>query len=193
MNRLNLCIDIDGTLTDPYYWLPRANRFFGKNVKDSDVTSYRMHEVLGIAEKEYDDFYNFFGPLLHKEAPVRSGVCDVIGELFKEHYIHIVTAREEKMKYVSLDWLKKHKIPFDTMSLLGTPDKVQKAGDLDSDLFIEDSYDNALQLAGAGFEVLLIDCNYNRGPVPPNVTRVNDWDQIRNMIRRFAQQKQEVS
>ena len=189
MQRLSLCIDIDGTLTDPYYWLPRANEFFGRNIRPEEVTHYKNHEALGVEEKEYDEFYSIFGPQLHSEAEIRSGVYEVINELYKTHYIHFVTAREEKMEFVSLDWLNKHQIPLDTISLLGSHDKLQRAGELESDIFIEDSYDNAFQLASAGFDVLLIDCSYNQGPVLPNITRVYSWYQIKNIIMQRSEKE----
>jgi uncharacterized HAD superfamily protein len=189
MQRLSLCIDIDGTVTDPYYWIPRANKFFGTRVRPEDVMSYSMHEVLGVEERQYDEFYFAFGTSMHNEAAVRNHVQEVIGELYNTHYIHFVTAREEKMKFVSLDWLNRHRIPFDSITLLGSPDKVDMAKELECDLFIEDSYDNAIQLAEAGFEVLLIDCNYNRGPLLPNITRVNDWRQINEIIAHHLEKE----
>lgn len=30
MNNLNICIDIDGTITEPYYWLDISNKSFHK-------------------------------------------------------------------------------------------------------------------------------------------------------------------
>lgn len=30
MNNLNICIDIDGTITEPYYWLEISNKYFKK-------------------------------------------------------------------------------------------------------------------------------------------------------------------
>lgn len=107
MQRLSLCIDIDGTITDPYYWIPRANRYFGTKVKPEEVISYKMHEVLGVEERQYDDFYYAFGTSMHNEAAIRSGVREVINEFDQTHYIHFVTAREEKMKdIVSGRWEK---------------------------------------------------------------------------------------
>ena len=186
MERLSICIDLDGTVTDPYYWLPRANEFFKKNVTAEDVTSYRIHEVLGIEAEAYEEFYHRFGPIIHLQARIRDGVHDVVNELFHNHFIHFITAREETMRYVSLEWLKKHHLPMDSISLLGHPNKVKKAQELNSDFFIEDSLDNAVQLAGAGFEVLLIDCNYNKGPLPAKVTRVFNWHQINRIIQQKA-------
>lgn len=33
MDKLNICIDIDGTVTEPYYWLNIFNKHFKKNIK----------------------------------------------------------------------------------------------------------------------------------------------------------------
>ena len=32
MKKFNICIDIDGTITDAYYWLEPCNRYFMKNI-----------------------------------------------------------------------------------------------------------------------------------------------------------------
>jgi len=150
MQRLSVCIDIDGTLTDPYY---------------------------------------YFGFSLNNESGIRSGVQDTINELYQTHYIHFVTARNEVMECASVNWLHRNEIPYDSISLLGTPDKVQRAGELEADIFVEDCYDSALQLARAGFDVLLLDCGYNQGPLLPNVTRVYNWRQIRDIIVRHAEKE----
>lgn len=189
MQRLSLCIDIDGTITDPYYWIPRASKYFGKEIIPEEVTCYEMYLALGVEEREFEEFHSVYEATLYKEAKIRGDVCEVISELHKTHYIHFVTAREETMEFVSVDWLNRHRIPYDSISLLGTPDKVQMAGELESDLFIEDRYENALQLAEAGFEVLLIDCSYNQGPILPNITRVSNWQQIKSIILRHAEKE----
>jgi uncharacterized HAD superfamily protein len=182
MKRLNLCIDIDGTVTDAYYWLKRANGYFNKNVTPEDVIYYEIHRVMGIEDHEHQRFYDLLCELLHWEAEIRPGAQVVINRLFHQHHVHFVTAREERMRKVSLDWFEKYKIPMDSISLLGSHNKVKKAAELDCDLFIEDRYDNAVQLAQAGYDVLLIDCNYNRGLLPDNVTRVSNWNQIEAII-----------
>lgn len=183
MRKLNLCIDIDGTITEPYYWLERANKYFKKNAKPKDVNCYAIHKVLGIEREDYNRFYELYGKALHRESAIRKGASEVINKLYDDyHEIHIVTAREQKMEGVSIEWLNSHRIPIDSISLLGCTNKVGKAIELQSDIFIEDSYDNAVQLAEAGFEVLLIDCSYNKGKLPPNVTRVNNWFQIARIV-----------
>ena len=194
MNRLNLCIDIDGTITEPFYWLSRANQHFKTDVKPNDVTSYDIPKILGVDCEDYNKFYDSFGEQLHRESDIRNGAPETINKLYDMyHNIHFVTAREEKMKNVSVEWLNKFNFPMDSITLLGQPNKVEKATELKSDFFIEDSYDNAVQLANAGFEVLLIDCNYNKGIVPKNVTRVKNWYQISRIIENRALQKTKLA
>lgn len=188
MKELNLCIDIDGTITEAYYWLPRVNDYFNTKITPKDVTVYEIHEVLGVDRTAYELFYALYGEALHLESKIRKGVKKVLDNLYKEHGIHFITAREERMKAVTYMWLSHHKIPMDSLTLLGSHNKVGTAKDLNCDIFIEDRYENAIQLAEAGFEVLLIDCNYNRGSLPSKVTRVTNWYEIENIIVNIAEQ-----
>ena len=193
LKELNLCIDIDGTVTEPYYWLERANRFFDRQLKPEDITVYEIHRVLDVGEDDYNEFYDIYGKLLHKESKARFGASEMIRRLYQNHKIHFVTAREEKMRETSIEWLASYHIPLDSITLLGSHYKVEKARELESDLFIEDSYSNALQLAQAGFDVLLIDCTYNRGPLPQNVIRVRNWFEIAVIAESKARKIKTVS
>lgn len=193
MKKLNLCIDIDGTVTEPYYWLERANRYFDRQLEPEDITAYEIHRMLDIGEDDYSEFYELYGKLLHKESKARFGASEMIQQLYQQHNIHFVTAREEKMRETSVEWLARHQMPMDSISLLGSHYKVEKARELKSDLFIEDCYSNALLLAGAGFDVLLIDCTYNKGPLPQNVTRVKNWLEISKIAENKAQLVKTVS
>ncbi len=180
---MNLCIDIDGTLTDPYYWLKRANDYFGTSVKPEEVTYYSVEEALNLTPGTYNLFYHLYGRLIHKEAEIRFGVQDILNRLAQQgHQIHYVTAREEGMRKVTEEWLEEYELPMDSLTLLGTPNKIWKAKQLKSDFFIEDSYDNVIQLSKAGFKVLLIDCTYNQGDLPHNVVRVKNWNEIYKQI-----------
>ena len=189
MQKLNLCIDIDGTVTEPYYWLERANRYFDKQLKPEDIIAYEIHTMLGVGEDDYNEFYDLYGKLLHKESEARFGASEIIKRLYHNHKIHFVTAREEKMEDVSIEWLARHEMPMDTIAHLGSHYKVAKARELKSDLFIEDCYNNAVQIAKAGFDVLLIDCSYNKGPLPQNVVRVKNWFEIYKITEIRAQRK----
>jgi uncharacterized HAD superfamily protein len=193
MKKLNICIDIDGTVTEPYYWLERANRYFDRQLKPEDITAYEIHRMLDVEEDDYNEFYELYGKLLHRESKARFGASEIIQNLYRQHNIHFVTAREEIMRETSIEWLERHQMPMDTIWHLGSHYKAAKARELNSDLFIEDCYSNAIQLAKAGFEVLLIDCTYNKGPLPENVTRVKNWFEIAKLAEIKAQSMKTVS
>jgi len=185
MKQLNFCIDIDGTLTEAYDWIPRANDHFKTNIVPEMVNDYEIHKALGVESELYDEFYGLYGEIMHEEARIRMGVKKVLDMLYRKHNVHFVTAREAKMKPVTEKWLARHELPMDSLSLLGSHNKVSKAMELSCDLFIEDRYENAVQLAGYGFNVLLIDCNYNQGHLYPGITRVNDWMEINDHIETY--------
>lgn len=192
MKKMNIGIDIDGTVTEPYYWLPRANRYFNTDVKPEEVTDYAIEKVLGIQREDYDRFYAIYGKTLHSEAKIRPGVSEVLNRFAPHYGLHFITAREETMRDVSVEWLKKYYIPLDTISLVGGQNKSHQAKKLHCDLFLEDCYENALLLADAGIEVLLINCNYNQGPLPKNVTRVKNWFQIKHIIESILKPNQTI-
>ena len=181
---MNICIDIDGTVTEAYYWLESANQYFGMTVAPEDVTVYDIHDVMGIDRASYDQFYDLNGIRLHRDAKARPGASTVIQWLHQKHWVHFVTARSERMRDTSLEWLKTHGMPLDSISLLDSHDKVKRATELECDLFIEDRYENAIQLAKSGFKVVLIDCTYNQGKLHPNITRVTSWFEIARMVAR---------
>lgn len=193
MANLNIGVDIDGTVTDPYYWLHDANKYFNRQVGVKDITCYEIQKVMKIDESAYDEFYDKFGESMHWKSVVQPGAKDVISKLSFLHRIHFVTAREKIMQEVSLDWLRKESIPLDSITLLGDHHKVNTAISLKCDWFIEDSLSNALELSDAGFHVLLLDCNYNKAVLPSNVMRVSNWYQIENIIHRYNRNKKQLN
>lgn len=186
MKRLNILIDIDGTVTEPFYWLKQANRHFSMNLDPRVIRRYEIHEALGVTAEEGKAFYDMYGESIHQEAKERRGASQAVARLSMDHNIHFVTAREPKMRQVSEYWLKMHGFPMDTLTLLGSHDKVMSAHGLECDIFIEDRYENALQLAQEGFKVILINCSYNQGPLPDKVMRVNTWTEITDVINDFS-------
>ncbi|WP_243182927.1 5' nucleotidase, NT5C type [Anaerosolibacter carboniphilus] len=183
--KLNLCIDIDGTITDAYYWLEMANEHFGIDIKPFQVTKYEIHEVLEIPKEDYLKFYEVYGEEIHTKADLRDNAKEILWALDQQHKITYVTAREARMKEVTEAWFRKHNLPKGEFHFLGTHYKVDKAKELKCHVFIEDRYENAIQLALAGFEVLLIDCYYNRNPLIPGVTRVFNWGDIHSRIEEY--------
>lgn len=188
MKNLNICIDIDGTITDPYYWLNITNKYFNKNITENQITKYYIHEVMGIKQSEYEEFYDKNKIKIHSEQKLREDVQIVIKRLSLTHNIFFVTAREKSLTMLTHSYLRKNGIPYDDLFVLGSHYKVNKARELECNVFIEDNYDNALQLSDAGFKVLLLDANYNRKLLNENIVRVYSWIEIYSIINKLILQ-----
>ncbi|MCB2352738.1 5' nucleotidase, NT5C type [Clostridium estertheticum] len=188
MKNLNICIDIDGTITDAYYWLNITNKYFNKNITEDEVTQYYIHEIMGVTLKEYDEFYQENKFEIHSEQILREDVQIVIKKLSELHNIYFVTAREKELTMFTHSYLKRNEILYDELFVLGSHYKVNKARELECNVFIEDNYDNAIQLSNAGFKVLLIDTNYNRKSLNDNIVRVYNWKEIYYIINKLLLQ-----
>ena len=45
MKNLNICIDIDGTITSPYHYLPYLNSIYNKKLTEEDFTTVYWAEI----------------------------------------------------------------------------------------------------------------------------------------------------
>ncbi|MBE6069590.1 MAG: hypothetical protein E7211_18160 [Clostridium lundense] len=185
MKNLNICIDIDGTITEAYFWLDICNEYFNTNFREEQVTEYAIHKILGVDDKEYERFYEKYKVKMHTEQELRENAKSVIERLSLFNNIYFVTARDKSLTMLTHAYLRKNEIPYNELFVLGSHYKVDKARELKCNVFIEDSYDNAVQLSNAGFKVLLIDTNYNRKPLNEGITRVYNWTEIYGIINEL--------
>ena len=193
MKNLNICIDIDGTITDPYFWLNIANRYFNKNVSIDKVTEYEIDKVMGVTREEYQEFHNKNKFEMHNEkVSLREGAKEIIEELIKTNNIYFVTARDMDLEISTYSFLKKNNIPYDNVFVLGSSYKVDMAKKLKCDVFIEDCYTNALNLSENGFKVLLLDTNYNRKPLNENIIKVVNWNEIFGIVKEMPLHKKAI-
>lgn len=187
MQRLNICIDVDGTMTDPYYFMPYFNKFFGKNLTSEDCTVIRLHELYGLSEEQMRHFYELEGERMHRQAIILPKVAEIIEELRVHHGLYIVTARLKEMEYVTVQWLKEHGIHDLEIYSLGNHYKLDCAKQLNCDVFLEDNPNISMELADAGIKVLMMDTNYNKGVTHRNITRVYNWMDIREHILKMKE------
>ncbi|NEZ46884.1 hypothetical protein FDF74_06605 [Clostridium niameyense] len=186
MDKLNICIDIDGTVTEPYYWLNIFNKHFKKNIKPSEVTKYNIDEVMGITEEQYNEFYEKHKVRIHTvEEKVRKDAKDVLNILKEYNNIYFVTARDKSLEMLTRCYLENNGINYDELYVLGSHYKVKKAIELKCDIFIEDNPNNALELSEAGFKVILIDTNYNKNIHGYNIIRVYNWREVYNIVKEI--------
>lgn len=71
-----------------------------------------------------------------------------------------ITARPESIKRQTLQWIENNNLP--AAPVVFTNNKVQACKDYMVELFVEDHYENFVQLNNAGIKCLLMDRSYNR-------------------------------
>ena len=100
--------------------------------------------------------------------------------------IHIVTDRfwYSGIHDDTTDWLKRHRIPFDSVVFARKAEKHDVAERLKVRYFIEDQLSNARLLAPL-CQVLLLDRPYNQGEIPDQVTRVDD---LKDAVARIVEE-----
>lgn len=186
MNKLNICIDIDGTMTDPYYFMPYFNKYFGKNLTEEECEHHRIDKLYGLSKDEIEIFYEKEGENMHRNATILPKVKQVIDNLKINHNLYIVTARRKEMEHITKEWLNKHDINDIKLYSLGSYYKVDKALELNCDVFLEDNPQNSIELANAGIKVLLMDTNYNKMVSHKNIIRVENWNDIMLHLSNMA-------
>lgn len=187
---MRLGVDIDGTLTTAYYWLPFFNQHFNKNLKPRDVLHYEHHLDLGITLEAFQDFRRANLTTLHQLAQPRSNAAVVMKRLLADgHQAHLITAREKALKLLTKRWLKENAIPYTRLFHLGSTEKAALAKALGIELFLEDRYETALAMAHVGIPTLLFNTSYNQAPEHPLIVRIDGWDEVYSWIHWLSQQE----
>lgn len=185
MSKLNICVDIDGTITSPYHFIPYLNELYGKNITDEECNTCNWEDLFQI---EMDTMLKeFHEKCMHSygEAAIVEGAKEVINELKEKHNIYFVTARSENLTNITRNWLNDSGFEDIEVYLLGSDNKVSKGKELNCDIFIEDNPWNAIQLANEGMKIVLMDTNYNKDVEHNDIFRVNNWSEIKKYIDTY--------
>lgn len=180
---MRIGIDIDGTITTPFYWLDFYNKKLNKSIKPKEITSYDHAKPFGITELDFRQFRERYLYEIHTLAEPRDQAAYFVNKLFFEHQqISIITAREKKLEILTHKWLLEHNISFSSLHHLGSTNKVSTAIIQNLDLFIEDRLETAQEMIIWGIPTLLFNTPYNQGYDHPLLFRVNTWKEVYEII-----------
>lgn len=105
-----------------------------KNIIICDIdgtlcTDEHRNHLLQAEPRKWDEYFD----LCHLDPPVEAVIqtlqafdckrSDPVSG--KDYYIHLMTARVDTVKQKTLDWLKKHDVPFDTITFRPADSRVQ--------------------------------------------------------------------
>lgn len=193
--KLNIGIDIDGTITHPYVWLKYFNKVFKKNVTINDFTTLCIKTLYGVVYDLHEITDVSFNNGLWERVKLRKeDIARKLNKLRKTHYCCFVTARSDTpyLRRITENFLKQHKLEKLDLFMLSSHDKLAKAKELGLDLFIEDDPRNAKILADGGIPVLLLNTSYNRNFKHKLVRRVENWKEIMYVISEIENGNLEI-
>jgi len=175
---MRIGIDIDGTITTPFYWLAFFNEKLGTSLTEKDIRHYDHHLDFGLSLAEFQSLRKTYLKEIHQLALPRPGAKEFVNRLFFENdQSFIITAREKSLAPLTQFWLKKEDFLYNNLYTLGSTRKTTLARSLDIEVFFEDRLETALEMAEAGIPTILFDTPYNQAPPAAGIHRVTTWPQ----------------
>lgn len=177
----DIILDFNNSLRGYY------NEMYQTDYKREHMTSFYLDKVWGLPQNEMADrIRRFYNHEVHWATPPVPGAVESIKKLSGDHKLIVITAKPETIRQKTEEWLSRHfsnvfeSLHF-TNHFIGDAAKRKKSEvclELGVEVFVEDALHNAVDVAGAGIPVLLLDAPWNQGEIPSGVTRVFSWDEI---------------
>ncbi len=172
--------DIDGVLTadddgESNLWLTEASRYFGKDLVQQ---SFSLEKALALSRADVEEFIQTRAPEILTQVPARDNAVDVLQRLQADGVsVHLITARRASLRDVTETWLRKFKIPYETLTMNEEDSHTPKGVSclqLGVQFFVDDNYENCVGCRSAGVFTLMYYASHNRQKFPP-VPVVYDW------------------
>ncbi len=208
MRKKHIYIDLDDVVSKTTDTYPRiVEQEFGKQVGFEQIVTFDLRASFGLTENEFHYFFD----LIHQPdfllgfEPVEGSVEALKEWAGEGHCIEIVTGRPTSALEVSLEWMEKHKVPFDSFTMV---DKYNRPGNDPGlaiskealsqrtyDLAVEDSREMALFLANTmGVTVALYDRPWNARPIThEKVVRCASWQNIGQQMPGIGKAREPAS
>lgn len=190
---LNIGIDIDDTIaksleaTD-FYAKEFTENILGRKflMKNVDVyTPMWFLDVYGWTLQEDQEFFKLYQYKILQNSKPKEYAKEVIEKLSNNNKIIIITARENELKDITINWFVKYKIKYDQI-IFEQKDKVKSVIDNKIDLFIDDNEMICKSITEIGIKTLMMDSRINRNIEIDGVKRVYNWKEIENVIMNIT-------
>ena len=188
MNKI-IGIDIDGVITDEgsienNIWHNALCEYFSTNItREKNV--YDFKEAYGLTEREINEFINENIADIYTNVKAYPEAINIISALYNKGFeVHLITARHKEYRKITKNWLEENSIPYH--SLTHDESKAPLAVKKNIELFIEDNYNNAFDIASKKIKVLLMNKYHNLNKeLIDNIQRVNNWNDIKKEITKL--------
>ena len=182
MEKPILAIDLDGTVGDPYAWLPRINQIFELSLTEENFHHMKIRNNEG-CQHVPDDYYKNNKHVFHMDIGMREGAVETIERLQERFELVFVTGRTEELKEITENWFAEHGLPSDLQVVyLGPKMKTIWTDQYKPVAFLEDSVLQSKAISESGIPVILMDTSYNRSLEGKNIIRANDWEEAEEIL-----------
>lgn len=184
--------DIDGVLTADddgqcNIWLKEASEYFGEPMVK------RAYYIEDAFNKTKEEVHAFFAERIHDifaNVPIREHCAETLHELYEQGVtIHLITARDEEHRVITEAWLKKHNLPYHSLSMSPHRRSYSKGElclKLGVEFFVDDKKENALDVASRGIYTLLYNASHNLGQ-QTGLPLVKSWLDVQKHIEGYLQ------
>ena len=177
-----LYVDIDGVLAD----LTETILDYIGNNTGVDLTEFEIHnydffdDLSDFVGVDVNNLLNEFANSEHMHKIKKINNANYINHLYNRYEVAIITARPEKCKEPTIEWLRDNYILYDKLFFEKDKYKFIERDSM-AELLIEDNGETALKVADI-VPVFLLDKSYNKFANHYNLTRVSDWNEIRELL-----------
>lgn len=134
---LRIALDLDGVLADTMrLWIRLWRYRTGQIIRFEDLDEWDFWKKLGISEGEFMDIMNDAWRLWKIMPPTETLLSEKVKEIKKFGKVDIVTARPRVTERYVLNWLERHKIPYDEYVWIRS---CREKPSLNYDVYIDDS------------------------------------------------------
>lgn len=171
------------------------NNNYGTNYKREQFKEALEEMWNCTIEESKKRVFNFYQSSEHRNAEPINGAVEKIKKLKQHHILHVVTARPEELKNITLEWLDKYfpqtfdGIHFTNQYQYHEKGPIRTKGEVCKELgiefFVDDSLCNVNDIANFGIPALLFDGPWNQGEVKPPIRRVYSWDEIVEILLEY--------
>lgn len=193
---MNIGIDIDDTISDTYEVQFNVAQYYTINTlkrdgKIKELTNLNTHFYNKYLhdwndEEEMNFFTKHYKECLEKIIPKMYAV-ETIKKLKEEgNKIILITARfdwaDVNAEETTLKWLKENNIEYDKL-IVNAQDKAKIATENKIDVFLDDSFDNCVNVSKCNIKTYIMDSRVNRALNNDKVERVYSWPHFYQKIK----------
>ena len=190
----NIYVDIDDTIAEhTLFFIKFFQDKYNINLNKEELSLHDYSQILNSRLNLKKDLFNEFhnSSFFQQITPMQDSK-KVIKNLSALNKIFVISARPYYLTKITHSWISKHFLNcFSDVFLVNQyprnnekkgPDKLGVCKKLNCSVAIEDDPETSLKIANSGIKVLLFDQPWNKKINQENITRVNNWKEIYNIL-----------